>query len=112
MSMIPLKPILRAALEETTDETIRKMEKSAKLIQNRGVRVTLVETAGTDLDGVLQWDKKGNVRVTTKAGANVPLYEIPVDAEASVDVGREFTAAGEMDVKIRIESMVRVEPKE
>ena len=112
MTAIPLRTILRAALEETTDETIRKMEKSAKLIKRRDVRVTLVETAGTDLDGVVQWVKDGNVRVTTKAGAVFPVSGVPVDAAAAVDITRSFEVAGSMNVRIHIESMVRVAPME
>lgn len=110
MTAIPLKPILKAAFEEVTDETIRKMEKSAKLIQNRGVRVTFVETAGVDLDGQVQWDKQGNVRVMARAGGIFPVSGVPVDGSADVAVGRAFEVDGTMDVKIRTESMVRVEP--
>ena len=112
MTAIPLRRILRAAMEETTDDTIRKMHKTAKLIDNRGVKITFVETAATDCDGLAQWDKEGNFRLTTKAGLDLPILEIPVDGDVSVGVERQFKAVGSMNVKIRVESMVRVAPKE
>lgn len=99
-------------MEETTDESIRKMSKAAKLIQNRGVKVTLVETAGTDLEGLAQWNKEGDFRLVTKAGLDLPILEVPIEGDVSVGVGRHFQAVGSMNVKIRVESSVRVEPAE
>lgn len=109
--MIPLRKIVKAATDEVTDDTIAKMEKAAKLIRRRDVKVTLVETSGVDLDGVAQWDKTGNFRFMAKAGGIIPISGIPIDASADGGTGSEFQLAGEMDVKISIESMVRVEPK-